>query len=135
MAEYSITFARSARKELERLDTVSTRRVFARIESLSQKPRPQGCLKLQGEKNLWRIRIGDYRVIYSIDDEEEEIGVRCLGAPVLSVDQQAVAAISITGTTVQITADTRDALIARLKAAAAAIAEQFKREEARAAAV
>ena len=72
---------------------------------------------------------------YSIDDEEEEIGVRCLGAPVLSMDQQAVAAISITGTTVQINADTRDALIARLKAAAAAIAEQFKREEARAAAV
>jgi DNA-binding IclR family transcriptional regulator len=72
---------------------------------------------------------------YSIDDEEEEIGVRCLGAPVLIAEGQAVAAISITGTIVQINAETRDALVTKLKMAAAAIAEQLKREEARASAV
>lgn len=71
---------------------------------------------------------------YSIDDEEEEIGVRCLGAAVLSAENHAIAAISVTGTTVQINAETRDALVAKIKAAAAGIAEQSNREEARAAA-
>lgn len=59
---------------------------------------------------------------YSIDDEEEEIGVRCLGAPILSANNQALAAISITGTVDQINADSRDALVAEVKAAAGAIA-------------
>ncbi len=60
---------------------------------------------------------------YSIDDEEEEIGVRCLGAPILSASHQALAAIkSIAGTTEQINADSRDALVAELKASAVAIA-------------
>jgi DNA-binding IclR family transcriptional regulator len=71
---------------------------------------------------------------YSIDDEEEEIGVRCLGAPVLSAENRAIAAISITGTIAQINAETRDTLVAKVKAAAVAIAEQSNREEARAAA-
>jgi DNA-binding IclR family transcriptional regulator len=59
---------------------------------------------------------------YSVDDEEEEIGVRCLGAAILNANQQAIAAVSITGTTAQIHVETRDALVAKLRAAAAAIA-------------
>src|ERR1022692_1821940 len=61
---------------------------------------------------------------YSIDDEEEEIGVRCLGAPVLNANNRAIAAISITGTTERINADSRDALVAKLKTTAAAIAAE-----------
>ena len=64
---------------------------------------------------------------YSIDDEEEEIGVRCLGAPILSANKQALAAISIAGTTDQINADSRDALVAEVKAAAGAIAAALAR--------
>jgi len=68
MGDYSITFARSARKELESLPPKEVNRIFPKIASLSEKPRPDGCKKLSGEGNLWRIRVGNYRVIYSIDD-------------------------------------------------------------------
>ena len=65
---YSVTFARSARKELESLSQTIALRILKKIESLPKNPRPAGCKKLMGQNFLWRIRIGDYRVIYSIDD-------------------------------------------------------------------
>jgi len=68
VAEYAVVFARSARRELERLQAQVARRIIAQIETLASNPRPPGCVKLQGADNLWRIRIGEYRVIYSIDD-------------------------------------------------------------------
>lgn len=73
MAEYTIVFARSARHELEVLDPSIIRRILPKIESLAIDPRPHGARKLIGEKYLWRIRIGDYRVIYSIVDNERRI--------------------------------------------------------------
>jgi len=51
------------------------RRVMQRIEALATIPRPSGVIRLQGHKNLWRIRIGDYRVVYSIDDTARNIDV------------------------------------------------------------
>jgi mRNA interferase RelE/StbE len=75
VAEYSITFARSARRELEALDSSVILRILSKIESLTVHPRPHGSRKLTGEKHLWRIRIGDYRVIYSILDKERRIDV------------------------------------------------------------
>lgn len=75
MANYSITFARSARKELEALSNPLIKRLFTKIESLADESRPNRCRKLQGFKDLWRIRIGDYRVIYSIDDTTETIDI------------------------------------------------------------
>lgn len=68
MADYAITFARSARKELEALDAHLVSRIFPKIEALAREPRPAGCTKLKGEMNLWRVRIGDYRVIYALYD-------------------------------------------------------------------
>jgi len=75
MADYSITFARSARKELEALDAAIVNRIFPKIESLSSNPRPHNCVKLRGAGNLWRLRIGVYRVIYAIDDEKKLIDI------------------------------------------------------------
>ena len=75
MADYAITFARSARKELEALDAVVVQRIFPKIEALAKEPRPKGCRKLRGEKNLWRIRVGDYRVVYYIYDEKQVVDV------------------------------------------------------------
>ncbi len=75
MAEYSISFVRSARKELEALSNPLIERIFTKIESLAVESRPIGCKKLQGNSNLWRIRIGDYRVVYSIDDAIEVIEI------------------------------------------------------------
>lgn len=73
MGEYSIVFARSARHELEVLDPPVIRRILPKIESLADVPRPHGARKLTGEKYLWRIRIGDDRVIYSVLDKERRI--------------------------------------------------------------
>ena len=58
MSLYAITFARSARKELEALSRPIVARVLNRIEALERDPRPSGCRKLVGQGNLWRIRVG-----------------------------------------------------------------------------
>lgn len=75
MSKYTISFARSARQELSRLDKKIVTRIFARIEALAADPRPSGCRKIQGADDLWRIRVGDYRVIYSITDQELTIEI------------------------------------------------------------
>jgi mRNA interferase RelE/StbE len=73
--EYSVLFARSARKELERLGEPLVSRVLRRIEALAAIPRPDGCRKLQGASDLWRIRIGEYRVLYAVDDAKQVVDV------------------------------------------------------------
>jgi len=75
MAEYSVSFARSARKELERLPDDAADRVLAKVEALTKNPRPFGVIKLHGQANLWRLRVGDYRVVYSIDDFAKAVDV------------------------------------------------------------
>ncbi len=75
MGEYVVTFARSARRDLEEFPRSVVTRVVTRIESLGILPRPAGCRKLQGTDALYRIRIGDYRVIYSVDDEKRVVDV------------------------------------------------------------
>ena len=68
MPDFTLQFARSARKELESLPAGVVRRILPRIESLIDDPRPAGCKKLVGTNDHWRIRIGNYRVIYSIGE-------------------------------------------------------------------
>ena len=75
MAEYTIIFSRSARKELEKLSPQLVERIFPKIEALAKQPRPSGCKKLKGGQDLWRIRVGDYRVIYSLNDPRLAIDV------------------------------------------------------------
>ena len=70
MRNYRVMFARSARKELERIESDMMPRILSKIESLSQTPRPRDSRKLRTQTALWRIRIGDYRVIYGIDDTQ-----------------------------------------------------------------
>ena len=72
---YEIVFARSASRELERLEKGLARRLLERIEALGQDPRPHGSLKLTGRQDLWRIRSGEYRVVYRIDDTGQLIDV------------------------------------------------------------
>jgi mRNA interferase RelE/StbE len=75
MNNYDITFARSARRDLERLENRDIRRILLEIEALALQPRPTGCRKLRGEDNLWRIRVGSYRVIYSVDDQQQLVDI------------------------------------------------------------
>ena len=79
MPKYSVQFVRSARKELERLEDSVLRRVWPRIEALGENPRPPGCKKLRGSRDLWRIRVGDYRVVYQIDDRVTLVEIRAIG--------------------------------------------------------
>jgi mRNA interferase RelE/StbE len=73
--DYTVSFARSARKELEALPKSTAERILVKIEGLIATPRPIGTLKLRGQKNLWRIRVGEYRVVYAIDDISESIDI------------------------------------------------------------
>lgn len=75
MREYSIRFARSARKELEALDPSVALRVLGKIEGLGTNPRPVGVVKIGGAESLWRIRVGDWRVIYQIFDRDHAIDI------------------------------------------------------------
>jgi mRNA interferase RelE/StbE len=75
MPVYQVIFARSARQELEELPRRVAERILARIETLAENPRPHGCRKLQGSSQLWRIRVGEYRVIYAIDDNKQTVDI------------------------------------------------------------
>jgi mRNA interferase RelE/StbE len=75
MDEYSIVFARSARKELEGLPRLIKTRILNRIERLSTNPRPANVPKLVGSEYLWRLRIGDYRVVYGVYDEQKIVDI------------------------------------------------------------
>jgi mRNA interferase RelE/StbE len=66
---YTIKYKRSATEELLALPAVQARKVMSAIKNLAGKPRPHGSKKLKGSNNVYRIRIGNYRVIYTIADE------------------------------------------------------------------
>lgn len=65
---YRVFLERVAEKDLKQLSARVHDRVIAAIQALAKKPRPAGCRKLTGADNDWRIRVGDYRVIYEITD-------------------------------------------------------------------
>lgn len=65
---YEICFKKSAFKEIEKLPTLVQNNITLAIAQLANNPRPSGCKKLQGSDDYWRIRSGDYRVIYTIED-------------------------------------------------------------------
>jgi mRNA interferase RelE/StbE len=67
---YTVQFRRSAEKSLEKLDGRNRARILRNIVALADNPRPPGVKPLSGEDTLWRIRIGDYRVVYEIRDAE-----------------------------------------------------------------
>ena len=69
MASWRIEFARSATKDLRGIDRKWIPRIIAEIANLENNPRPDGCKKLVGSEHTYRIRNGDYRVIYDIQDE------------------------------------------------------------------
>ncbi len=72
---YEVWLGRTAERNLERLSSDNFHRVVSRIKALSKNPRPSGCRKITGSVNDWRIRIGDYRVIYEIDDKKKSVKV------------------------------------------------------------
>lgn len=67
---YEVTFTTAAAKQISRLPKEARARTLDAIESLGTNPRPPGSTKLVGERTAWRIRIGDYRVIYDLVESE-----------------------------------------------------------------
>jgi mRNA interferase RelE/StbE len=71
VASYSVLIKPSAAKEIEAVDQKKERqRIVARILALADEPRPVGCEKLVGASDRYRIRVGRYRIVYSIADDE-----------------------------------------------------------------
>ena len=67
--EYQIVFAHPASKAFEDLTELLQRRIGTAINGLRTEPRPRGCEKLKGRQDQYRVRIGDYRIIYTIEDD------------------------------------------------------------------
>ena len=72
---YEILLERRAERDLKRLPADIFQRVVAAMQSLANDPRPPGCKKLAGSENDWRIRVGDYRVLYEIGDRVKVVRV------------------------------------------------------------
>jgi mRNA interferase RelE/StbE len=65
---HEVLLERAAERDLKGLSLTVYDRIVPHLKALSQNPRPTGCKKIAGSRSDWRIRIGDYRVIYEIDD-------------------------------------------------------------------
>jgi mRNA interferase RelE/StbE len=75
VGKYSVEIKPTARKELEALPDPLLARVVRKLELLADVPRPAGCKKLKGYKDQWRIRIGDWRVVYLIDETVKLVSI------------------------------------------------------------
>ena len=75
MSKYAVEVKLAARKELDGLPDTVLARVVRHIESLGDLPRPAGCKKLKGYRDQWRIRIGDWRVVYLIDETLKRVSI------------------------------------------------------------
>lgn len=72
---YRVDFTAAAARQVKKLPRSARDRVLDAIEDLGDDPRPHGAKKLVGEQTAWRIRIGDYRVIYEVFDSELTVTV------------------------------------------------------------
>ncbi|MBI4568537.1 MAG: type II toxin-antitoxin system RelE/ParE family toxin [Planctomycetes bacterium] len=79
MGCYNVEWKRSARHDLRTLDRLMIARVLAAVGGLSETPRPPGCKKLRGAEQTYRIRVGDYRIVYSVSDDEQLVVILLVG--------------------------------------------------------
>ncbi|BFU91966.1 MAG: cytotoxic translational repressor of toxin-antitoxin stability system [Nitrospira sp.] len=69
MVTYQIEFSRQADRQFRTLSSQIQQRLKSRIDSLAATPRPHGSEKLSGADQLYRIRVGDYRIVYAVEDD------------------------------------------------------------------
>ena len=79
MKKYKVVVSKSAEKNLSKLPSSQIVRIIEVLKSLEINPRPTGCKKLKGFDSLWRVRIGNYRVVYAIEDVILLVDVRDVG--------------------------------------------------------
>ena len=78
MASYKLLIKPSAAKELEAVPKKDRQRIVTKIRNLAVEPRPPGCEKLSGH-DLYRVRHGNYRVLYSVQDADLTVVIITLG--------------------------------------------------------
>ena len=77
---YEVIISTRAAKEIKDLPRIEIPKIFSKIKTLADNPRPLGCKKLSGDnEELYRIRCGDYRVIYAIEDVVKIVDIREVG--------------------------------------------------------
>ena len=76
---YKIEWKRSAIKELKKLDKTIIKRIINSVEALSENPQPKGCRKLKGAEFTYRLRLGKYRIIYSLQSSKLVIEIIKIG--------------------------------------------------------
>jgi mRNA interferase RelE/StbE len=76
---YELLLARQAERDLKKLPAEIFRRIVRELRALAQVPRPPGCRKLTGSESDYRIRVGDYRILYEIDDEARQVRILRVG--------------------------------------------------------
>lgn len=76
---YSIRILPAAQRQLAKLDPPMRTRIAAAIDELAANPRPPGAKKLSGKENLWRIRVGDYRILYQLSDRQMLVIIVAVG--------------------------------------------------------
>ena len=72
---YQVEIAPAAQRDFKRLPPEVIRKVDAAILELEQNPRPHGCTKLEGSEDEYRLRVGDYRILYVIDDKARRVTI------------------------------------------------------------
>lgn len=72
---YQVVLSKSAKHDLSKLDKTLQQNMAKHLQSLITDPRPRGVTKLRGTEDEWRIRVGDYRIIYEIDDNKQIVAI------------------------------------------------------------
>ena len=70
---YSVALAPAADRQFRKLPALVQQRLKSHIDSLASAPRPPGTVKMHGEPNLYRIRVGNYRIVYYVQDRAREV--------------------------------------------------------------
>jgi mRNA interferase RelE/StbE len=76
---YSVSLRPRASRETRRLDRQTLARISKAIDTLAENPRPPGCLKVKTAEGQWRIRVGDWRIGYEIDDDARTVTIITIG--------------------------------------------------------
>lgn len=76
---YKVEITPAAKRQIKKLIQPVQLAIIERLEQLTENPRPPGALKMQGAENLYRIRVGDYRIIYEIQDQTLLIAIVKVG--------------------------------------------------------
>jgi mRNA interferase RelE/StbE len=73
---YTVELNPSAQRDLARLESSISFRTTSKLRQLEGDPRPHGCVKMTGEERQYRIRVGEYRIVYEVDDRTRLVSVK-----------------------------------------------------------